>query len=70
VFVLAGQTAPANLAAARYLAARHRPLFHQFGPDRPFCLILRVVEPAVYGADFVELVADVTEVAFHPPAAG
>jgi hypothetical protein len=70
VFVLAGQTAPTNLAAARYLAARHRPLFRQFGPDRQFCLILRIVEPAVYGADFVELVADVTEVAFHPPAVG
>ncbi|HEV7965837.1 MAG TPA: hypothetical protein VGP57_25070 [Actinoplanes sp.] len=70
VFVLAGQTAPTNLAAARYLAARNRPLFRQFGPDRQFCLILRIVEPAVYGADFVELVADVTEVAFHPPAVG
>jgi hypothetical protein len=70
VFVLAGQTAPTNLAAARYLAAQHRPLFRQFGPDRQFCLVLRIVEPMVYGADFVELVADVTDAAFRPPANG
>jgi len=65
VFVLAGQTAPTNLAAARYLDNRHRALFRQYGDDRPFCLVLRIVEPAVYGADFVELVADVTDVAFQ-----
>ena len=64
VFVLAGQTAPTNLAAARYLDAHHKDLYRQYGPRGQFCLVLRVVEPAVYGADFVELVADVSEVAF------
>jgi len=69
VFLLAGQTAPTNLAAARYLAGHHRSLFRTYHADRPFCLVLRVVEPAVYGTDFTELVADVTAVAFQPPPA-
>lgn len=64
VFVLAGQTAPTNLAAARYLAGHHRALYRRYGAERDFCLVLRVVEPPVYGVDFVELVADVTDVAF------
>jgi hypothetical protein len=64
VFVLAGQTAPSNLAAARYLAGQHRALFRTYRADRPFCLVLRVVEPAVYGTDATELVADVTADAF------
>jgi hypothetical protein len=70
VFVLAGQTAPTNLAAARYLSGEHRRLFRTYRADQPFCLVLRVVEPAVYGTDFTELVADVTAVAFHPPPEG
>jgi len=65
VFVLAGHTARTNLAAARYLAGRHRRLFRTYRADRPFCLVLRVVEPDVYGTDFTELVADVTPDAFH-----
>jgi hypothetical protein len=68
VFILAGQTAPTNLAAARYLAGEHRRLFRTYGADRPFCLVLRVVEPAIYGTDFTELVADVTAVAFRAPS--
>jgi hypothetical protein len=70
VFVLSGQTAQTNLAAARYLHTRHRALARQYGADRPFCLILRIVEQPVYGADFVELAADVTDDAFRPVLAG
>jgi hypothetical protein len=70
VFILAGQTAPTNLAAARYLGRQHRRLYREYGADRPFCLVLRVVEPAVYGTDFTELVADVTAVAFRAPDEG
>jgi hypothetical protein len=64
VFVLGGQTAPTNLAAARYLATRYRELYRRYGADRRFCLVLRILEPGVYGSDFVELVDDVTEHAF------
>jgi hypothetical protein len=70
VFLLAGLTAGANLAAARYLADRHRQLERRYGADRPFCLVLRIVEPAAYGTDFTDIAADVTGVAFEPaPAA-
>ena len=66
VFLIGGLTAGSNLAGARYLAARHRELARQYGADRPFCLVLRIVEPAAYGTDFTELAADVTDVAFQP----
>ncbi|MEV6595614.1 hypothetical protein AB0M36_01995 [Actinoplanes sp. NPDC051346] len=63
---LGGLTAGGNLATARYLANHHRELFRRFGADRPFCLVLRIQEPAAYGTDFTEIVADVTDVAFTP----
>jgi hypothetical protein len=64
VFLIGGLSAGSNLAGARHLAARHRELARQYGADRPFALVLRIVEPAAYGTDFTELVADVTDVAF------
>jgi hypothetical protein len=66
VFLIGGLSAGSNLAGARYLAARHRDLHRQYGADRPFCLVLRIVEPAAYGTDFTELAADVSAVAFQP----
>jgi len=66
VFFLGGLTAGSNLAAARYLAAHHPELARRYGADRPFALVLRIVEPAAYGTDFTELAADVTEIAFQP----
>ncbi|MDG4824292.1 hypothetical protein O7635_20770 [Asanoa sp. WMMD1127] len=71
IFLLVGQTALSNLAAARYLAENHRELQRRYGDQSPFCLALRVREPAAYGPDLVELVGDVTEAAFGgtpPPA--
>ncbi|WBB51978.1 hypothetical protein [Verrucosispora sp. WMMD573] len=66
VFFLGGLTAGGNLAGARHLA-KHQPELHRrFGADRPFALVLRIVEPAAYGTDLTELVADVTDVAFQP----
>ncbi len=66
VFLIGGLSAGSNLAGARYLAARHRDLERQYGADRPFALVLRIVEPAAYGTDFTELAADVTDLAFRP----
>ncbi|MBO0867914.1 MAG: hypothetical protein J2P15_05060 [Micromonosporaceae bacterium] len=65
VFLLCGQTAQSNLAAARLLATRHRRLIRTHGTSSPFCLVLRIVEPATYGPDFVQLAADVTGEAFR-----
>lgn len=64
VFLLAGQTAVTNAAAARFLADRHRELFRTYRAERRFCLLLKVVESGRYGLDRVELVADVTDEAF------
>jgi hypothetical protein len=66
VFLLGGLTASSNLAGARYLAAQHAELHRRYGADRPFALVLRIVEPAAYGTDYTELAADVTDVAFQP----
>ncbi len=66
VFFIGGLSAGSNLAGARYLAAHHPELDRTFGADRPFALVLRIVEPAAYGTDFTELAADVTDVAFQP----
>ena len=66
VFFIGGLSAGGNLAGARYLAARHLELHRTYGADRPFALVLRIVEPAAYGTDFTELVADVSDVAFQP----
>ncbi|GAB3845438.1 hypothetical protein GCM10029963_23740 [Micromonospora andamanensis] len=66
VFFLGGLTAGSNLAGARYLATHHPELHSRFGADRPFALVLRIIEPAAYGTDFTELVADVTDAAFQP----
>lgn len=65
VFVLGGQTALTNQAAARYLGRHHRRLGREYG-DGPFCLVLRVVAPPAYGANVVELAADVTADALRP----
>ncbi|BCJ55124.1 hypothetical protein Asp14428_65990 [Actinoplanes sp. NBRC 14428] len=70
VVYLGGLTAGGNLATARLLATRHRELVRKYGTDRPFCLVLRVREPAAYGTDFTEIVADVSDVAFTAPPAG
>jgi hypothetical protein len=66
VFVIAGQTARTNLAAARLLATRHRKLIRVYGAGGRFCLVLKIVEPDTYGADFVEIEAEVTDQAFGP----
>lgn len=64
VFVIAGQTAGTNLAAARLLASRYRDLLRSYGAQGRFCLVLKVVEPRAYGPDLVEIAADATADAF------
>lgn len=64
VFVVAGQTARSNLAAARFLASRHRALASSYGVKGRFCLVLKIVEPLAFGPDYVEIAADETDAAF------
>lgn len=72
IFIIAGQTALANLAATRFLTSRYRSLLRTYGPTGRFCLVLKVIEPLAFGPDFVEIVADATADAFqdHPAAHG
>jgi hypothetical protein len=62
-FVICGQTSAANQAAGRYLAFHYRELIRTHGRGR-FCVLLRVLEPQVYGPTVVELVRDATSEAF------
>ncbi|MGW0392149.1 hypothetical protein ACWDYJ_14915 [Streptomyces sp. NPDC003042] len=68
VFLLVGQTANSNHAAARYLAKHHERLARTYGGDA-FCILLKVINSDAYGPDVTELVADVTEAARTPAAA-
>ncbi|KPI00758.1 hypothetical protein OV450_5040 [Actinobacteria bacterium OV450] len=68
VFLLSGQTANSNQAAARYLAKHHRELARRHGRDS-FCLLLKVINSDAYGPDVTELVADVTRQARTPAVA-
>jgi hypothetical protein len=63
-FVISGQTARTNFAAARFLSANHRALARQYDTGKPFCLVLRVVESPFYGPDYAEIAADATPDAF------
>jgi len=69
-FLISGQLAFANLAATRYLAAERDRLARRYGTDADFCLLLRVSQTDIYGADLVEFVADVTEPATRRERAG
>ncbi|PJE93747.1 hypothetical protein CUT44_31520 [Streptomyces carminius] len=67
VFVLCGQRAVTNQAAARHLARHHRELARRHGRNGDFCLLLKVINSQAYGPDVVELVSDVTQAATSPP---
>ncbi len=66
VFLLIGQTARTNHAAARYLTGRRRRLEREFRERPTFCLLLRVREASMFGGDHVERVAEVTAEATRP----
>ncbi|MET9883039.1 hypothetical protein ABZZ20_07695 [Streptomyces sp. NPDC006430] len=68
VFLLCGQTANSNQAAARYLAKHHVHLARTYG-EESFCILLKVINSDAYGPDVTELVADVTAPARTPVAA-
>ena len=68
VFLLCGQRAITNQAAARYLARHHEKLARKHG-NNAFCLLLKVANSQAYGPDVVELVSDVTRAAREPAPA-
>ncbi|MGW8377029.1 hypothetical protein [Streptomyces sp. ODS28] len=66
VFLICGQSAITNQAAARHLARNYAQLARKHGTDRSFCLVLKVVNSQAYGPDVVEQVADVSSAALSP----
>lgn len=65
-FLLVGQTARSNLAAARLLAERYVQLSRDYPADRNFLLLLRLREPAAFGTDRIEIARDLTLAAQTP----
>jgi hypothetical protein len=66
IFLVIGQRAASNLAAARYLAGHHDALRRKYSVNGRFCVILRVTQSSDYGTDLVELAHDATPEAFTP----
>jgi hypothetical protein len=56
LWIICGQTARSNHAAARYLNTESRTLIRRFGRQPGFCLALKVINPAIYDHRYVELV--------------
>ena len=64
LWIICGQTARSNHAAARYLHTESRALARRYGRNDGFGLALRLVNPTTYDHRYVELVADFTEAEF------
>ncbi len=69
LFLICGQTAITNRAAASYLRDNYRTISSAHGVRENWCVVLRVVAPSVYGHQLTELAADVSAGAFAVPAA-
>ncbi len=65
-FLVLGQRAYTNLAAARYLSSRHRDLRRKYGVSGRFCIVLEIAQPEAYGSDLMRVAAEVTDDAFRP----
>jgi hypothetical protein len=64
LWIICGQVAICNQAAARYLQRNLTQLRRQYGTSKPFCIALRVVDSESYGYSNVKLVGDFTNAAF------
>ena len=60
LFLICGQTAITNRAAASYLRDRYREISSVHGAGGSWCIVLRVVAPSSYGHQMTELAADVS----------
>jgi hypothetical protein len=60
LFLICGQTAITNRAAASYLRERYGEISSAHGAGGSWCIVLRVVAPSIYGHQMTELAADVS----------
>jgi hypothetical protein len=68
VFLVCGQIARANRAAARWLVTNHDDLARRHGVDGDFAAVVRLRGADAYGTDAVDSIDDVTAEAFTAPA--
>jgi hypothetical protein len=64
LWIICGQEARTNQAAAHYLADRRDELMTTYKPDQSFCLALRLLDPDAYDYHHIEVLADLTDDAF------
>jgi hypothetical protein len=64
LFLICGQTAITNRAAASYLRDNYQKISSAHGITGRWCIVLRVVAPPVYGHQMTELAADASASAF------
>ena len=64
LWIICGQTARSNHAAARYLSTESRVLARRYGRRGGFGLALRLVNPTTYDHKYVEQVAEFDEAEF------
>jgi hypothetical protein len=69
LFLICGQTGITNRAAAAYLRDNYHTISAAHAATESWCIVLRVVAPAVYGHQMTELAADVSASAFTALAA-
>lgn len=67
VILIVGQTAKAGQGAVHYLVKAHDGhLRKTFGNRRPFCIVLKLRSPLTYGVRSIQLVNDISPIAFAP----
>jgi hypothetical protein len=64
LWIICGQIANSNYAAARYLISHYGSLMKSYGTKRSFCLALRLIDSQTYGHNQLEVVGDFTGLAF------
>ena len=67
VILIAGQTSKANHGAVHYLIKAYDGYLRQtFGHRRPFCVVVKLRSPLTYGVKAVQLIKDISKLAFVP----
>lgn len=64
LWIICGQVAVTNQAAARYIRLNYKELRKQYGNKRSFCIALRVLDSHAYGHSQVQVAGDYTHLAF------
>ena len=61
IFLISGQSSLGNKAAIHFLAKKYKTILWDKYKYGSFCLLLKVIEPKLYGYKSVELIKDLTD---------